>query len=404
MASILTHLRGVASATLSLPAASLRAPPTVAGLSADDHGSYPTLRGAILAYLARRAAGGGSEAAIETFLGRLARRGIIARHGVGVPYPVAGLGSLRHLSGLLPAHPLLNTHFFLFDPRELDAPQAALGDLTGMLALTGRIHHPPLLPRATLIRSRGRWRIERLAAEDLEVRLPGGDWLSPHTPGVHWHYRGDGVPQPPSYPLQVVVVGRSLHAWHRHGEVRVPHGALLLGFERLPSAATLRGWRAHPRVTYRLPRDPHLEVAIGAGPTLLRGGELIVDDRTLVEERFFTLGSDDSTAPLVFPNDATTTRAARAGIGIGAHGELVVVTVEGGSRLGAATEGGPKGATLEELAELLLAAGARDAMNLDGGGSTQVFLGGGALHPSSDRRGTPGLAFDRPVPVALQLL
>ena len=407
-AAILTHITGAPQATLSLPAAGIRAPQGVLGFDTDDHGEYPTVRGAILAYLARRRAGGAPEAPIERFIVRLARRGLVARHGDGAPTPVGGLGFLRTLSQLIPTRPLVNTHFFLFDPRELDAPQAALGDITGMLALSGRIHHPPLLPRATLFRSHGRWRIEPLAADDLELRLAGGEWWSPRTPGLHWHYRGDGIPDPPDYPLQLVIQGRSIHAWHPPhrrlgGEARVPHGGLLLGFEHLPNAALRRAWRAHPQVEYRLPRYPDLDIGIGAGPALVRAGELIIDDQALAAERFWTLGYPDATAPLIFPNDAAATRAARAGIGITAGGGLVLVTVEGRSRL-AATGAEPTGATLVELAEQLIAAGAREAMNFDGGGSTQIFLAGGALHPSSDRRGTPGFVFERPLPVGLALL
>lgn len=402
VAAILTHLRGSASATISLPAASIRAPATVAGFTEDDHGSYPTLRGAMLAYLARRGAGGAREAAIEALLRQLARRGLIAWHGHGTPAPVAGLGFLRQLSGLTPEQPLVNSHFFLFDPRELDAPQAALGDTTGILALAGRIHQPPLLPRSALIRCGGRWRIEQLAANDVELLLPGSHWSSTRTPGVHWHYRGDGMPIPPDYALTLVVQGRSLNAWHPRGGGRAPHGALLLGFETMPPAATLRGWRAHPRVAYRLPRYPQLEVAIGAGPLLVRAGQVLVNDALLAQERFFTLGSVDPTAPLVFPADAHLTRAARIGIGITASGTLVLVSIEGGSRLAATPHPPTTGATLIELAERLLAAGAIDAMNLDGGGSTQIFLSGGALHPSSDQRGVRGSSFDRPVPVGLQ--
>ena len=58
--------------------------------------------------------------------------------------------------------------------------------------------------------------------------------------------------------------------------------------------------------------------------------------------------------------------------------------------------------TLYELAEIMCILGAVDALNLDGGGSTQMFVGGGGqlLRPG-DRRGIPLAAYDRPVPTAL---
>jgi len=58
------------------------------------------------------------------------------------------------------------------------------------------------------------------------------------------------------------------------------------------------------------------------------------------------------------------------------------------------------GATLTELADLLAQAGAVDAINLDGGGSTQLFYLGGLTTPAGGRYGMPGVHFERMVPVA----
>jgi exopolysaccharide biosynthesis protein len=43
--------------------------------------------------------------------------------------------------------------------------------------------------------------------------------------------------------------------------------------------------------------------------------------------------------------------------------------------------------TLQELAEYLLSLGATDAMNLDGGGSTTMFLDGRVVNTPSDKEG-----------------
>ena len=45
------------------------------------------------------------------------------------------------------------------------------------------------------------------------------------------------------------------------------------------------------------------------------------------------------------------------------------------------------GMTLQELAEYLLSIGAIDAMNLDGGGSTTMFLDGKVVNTPSDKEG-----------------
>jgi hypothetical protein len=56
------------------------------------------------------------------------------------------------------------------------------------------------------------------------------------------------------------------------------------------------------------------------------------------------------------------------------------------------------GATLAELATLLQEAGAVDAVNLDGGGSTQAHYLGGEAIGSGDRRGLPRVRYERMIP------
>jgi len=61
-------------------------------------------------------------------------------------------------------------------------------------------------------------------------------------------------------------------------------------------------------------------------------------------------------------------------------GKFLMVTVDGRSE----TSGGM---SLQELAEMLLEMGATDAMNLDGGGSTTMFLDGKVVNKPSDKDG-----------------
>ena len=57
-----------------------------------------------------------------------------------------------------------------------------------------------------------------------------------------------------------------------------------------------------------------------------------------------------------------------------------MITVDGRSE----SSGGIR---LDDLAELLLKLGAIDAMNLDGGGSTTMFLNGKVVNSPSDKEG-----------------
>lgn len=62
-------------------------------------------------------------------------------------------------------------------------------------------------------------------------------------------------------------------------------------------------------------------------------------------------------------------------------GKFLMVTVDGRQ------PGTSVGVNLQELAEMLLELGAIDAMNLDGGGSTTMFVGGKVINQPSDKEG-----------------
>jgi hypothetical protein len=99
--------------------------------------------------------------------------------------------------------------------------------------------------------------------------------------------------------------------------------------------------------------------AIGGGPRLVKNGVVSV---TRDYERF-----DASYA----------NRHPRSAIGYTANREVVFLAVDGRSSTS-------KGLTLDELAKLMVKLGCVDAMNLDGGGSTTLVLGGAVLNRPSD--------------------
>ncbi|MBI3721853.1 MAG: phosphodiester glycosidase family protein, partial [Fimbriimonas ginsengisoli] len=100
--------------------------------------------------------------------------------------------------------------------------------------------------------------------------------------------------------------------------------------------------------------------AVGGGPFLVRAGKLAIDWK---EERF---------------RDALALkRHPRSAVGLTPMGDLVLVAVDGRQAFS-------DGASLDELAAIVLRLGCVDAMNLDGGGSTCLSLGGLALNRPSD--------------------
>ena len=74
------------------------------------------------------------------------------------------------------------------------------------------------------------------------------------------------------------------------------------------------------------------------------------------------------------------TRHPRTAVAKLKDGKFLMITVDGRSE-----ESG--GIGLEDLAKILLEFGATDAMNLDGGGSTTMFLDGKIVNKPSDKEG-----------------
>lgn len=86
-----------------------------------------------------------------------------------------------------------------------------------------------------------------------------------------------------------------------------------------------------------------LVAAISNYPALMQGGQVVVDNDPLLEDV------------------QRTRKSTRAGIGLNAKRVLIVVA---------------KNATVPDLASVFAALGAKDALNLDGGGSTALMYGG----------------------------
>ena len=90
-------------------------------------------------------------------------------------------------------------------------------------------------------------------------------------------------------------------------------------------------------------------------------------------------------------------RKARTALGIRPDGTLVLILVDGCDPA-KQTNLDSAGGTLQEMTELLTEAGAVDALNLSGEGSSHLFVSGGLANTPSDRRGHQGVVFERMLP------
>jgi len=124
--------------------------------------------------------------------------------------------------------------------------------------------------------------------------------------------------------------------------------------------------------------------AVGGGPTLLKDGK---------SYRFETTeGWPFASAPLDQANAMhrwVNLKNPRTAIGVREDGTILLVVVDGqrGEKPASEALAADGGATIEELREVMLVLGARDALNLDGGGSSTLVINGKVVNTPSDPAG-----------------
>jgi hypothetical protein len=209
--------------------------------------------------------------------------------------------------------------------------------------------------------------------------------------------------------VQVFRQPRRLDHWcHRHGQKEAivggfylrdpfrPLGEVVAGGRPVPSEAfaapygprratlhaTDRGLRIAPRAALGDVADGDL---LQAGPLLLADGRIVFDRAT--DDEGFSAGAGQ------FDSDITDGRHPRSAIGVSDR-DLYLVCCDG------RRSGVDAGLTLDELAAFMLALGCRDAMNLDGGGSTTLVHRGHLLNRPYSEQDQPAPA-SRPIVSAI---
>ena len=160
------------------------------------------------------------------------------------------------------------------------------------------------------------------------------------------------------------------------GNMTIEPGTFVVSAHGLANKYLLKGIAVGDKV--ELAQELNVPIAntaptvVGGGPLILENGKVHVRSR---EEQM--------------PRDIAVGRAPRTAIGLKKDGTVLVLVVDGRST-------NSKGLTLQELATYFLRLGARDAVNLDGGGSSVMVINGEIVNKPSDGR-------ERPVSMALGL-
>ena len=245
------------------------------------------------------------------------------------------------------------------------------GPPLGLLIVNGEwIKHPMMNRAALCITSDGQATIQRLGFRgEVEIGGAGTFALDGLNTGNHeqdstvlYTRRWGGVVAGSQAKARVMVsaAGQVLQVALGGQSVEIPPGGYVIsasGQCAVRLALTQPGVMATARLR-TVPEVPHLLHALGAGPQLLSNGKVQI---TAGEEQFRA--------------DVRYRACPRTAVGIHEDGNVVVVA-------GESADG--QALTLSELAGVMLKLGCRDAMSLDGGGSTTVVAGDKVLNSPTD--------------------
>ncbi|MEN6546117.1 MAG: phosphodiester glycosidase family protein [Armatimonadia bacterium] len=242
------------------------------------------------------------------------------------------------------------------------------GPPLGMLVIDGEWIKPPLYSRAVLgITTAGNYTIANVDF-DGKLEFDGFGFL-PIESLNEGHLTDDGivvftqrwgplVTGAPGKTRLAVTAGGLVAAVYPAGmDVPIPDGGYVISgngrrAETLANICQGTSVKLHLQTA---PQWPNLRHAIGGGPVLVVDGQVCVNGQA---ERF--------------RSDVTASCRPRSAVGLSATGEVILLAVQN------------PGMTLKELAATMVKLGARSAMNLDGGGSTAIVVGGQLLNDPSD--------------------
>jgi len=290
------------------------------------------------------------------------------------------------------------------------------GDPVGALVVDGELVSEPLAGRTALLVPRSPLRLARVAAlrfdgaVELDGRrrlLDGIDRLRGLVPGCGGR-GGDRPTQRSSSALTCVDRSELVLLTGAFGPRTAPSGA---GAEAVVRDGAVVAAR---RASGAIPRDGYVLSGSGDGAGLLRAHArpgvpvrlrlaLRAGRRRLDPERYAAIvGAGPRllrrrrvrvpAAAEGFPRSFSHRRHPRTLAGVRADGRLLLVTIDG------RRPGYSVGATLPEAARVMRSLGAREAVNLDGGGSTTMSAGRRLLNRPSDAGG------ERPVSDGLFVL
>ena len=331
-----------------------------------------------------------TNAFVQTFLSTLKAQGLLTwvqgtGNGIWFIPLSAKMGFLSKQEGSL----LVNSHFFLMDPTDLDSPYCELGTPHGLALKDSVVLNPPLNHRPCLLFDAAqKSSIQTIELTDLTVEIDGITYR--HQDNADFYLRPESRITPPSKGTDIIITETQVVATKDGGETRIPMAGFVIS---VPNKIRIY----NPKVII------HGLEAFSFG---IQVGPPMMEDYQIVDTLccpFYNAGSDAVPYPsTVYPLPFETARAARIALGTNRDSKPVLIWAEGAGKLSYTPTQDSTGASLLELARFCEQQGFENIINLDGGGSAQILVDHHRVLKIADRYPTNEEA-ERPVPYALSL-
>ena len=265
-----------------------------------------------------------------------------------------------------------------------------IGTPLGLLVKDGVVENPPLFEReALLVKNDGSVSVEPADIRNLGVEISGICYRAGKNAQIY--SRPERSHTPVQKGKKLVIIGDRVVSVSEKRSVSIPAS----GFVLCPEGKC----NAQPGDSVRYLGMENIRFGIQVGNSILRNGEKTLS----FISRFYNIYKLQRVPfpPSLYPMDFHGARAARIALGADKTGSPMLLWAEGAAKIGHAPGADSRGATLADMAEFCADAGMVNAVNLDGGGSAQLLLGGKRSLLLSDRDPEKGAEVQRPVPLAL---
>ena len=168
-------------------------------------------------------------------------------------------------------------------------------------------------------------------------------------------------PTPPKYGVNIAIQDNKITAIS-YGSTAIPENGYVISGPKAKLEPFFMAKKIELHIKM-VPQWENIDHIISGGPYLIKDGEVFID---VTAQK---LG-------------AITGKNPRTAIGYTAHNEFIMVTVDG-------REHASVGMTLGELARMMKGFGCINAMNLDGGGSTVMYVQGKVVNNPAQKGGIP---------------